>query len=123
MAEGKINWRLVVGEGLISLIFSLAIAAGGSVAAYSMFASLAENDPGAVLDMTYLEAAPRLATYVYVIFFFLALLALTRLRIHTRVTTGSRSHWMLAFFLYSLIGLLPGLFFWLLFAAADRPGI
>jgi hypothetical protein len=123
MADDKFNWRLVFSEGLISLIFSLAIAAGGSVAAYSMFASLAERDQGAVFDMTYLEAAPRLATDVYVIFFLLAMLAMTRLRVHARATTQSRSHWMFAFVLYGLIGLAPGLIFWVLFSAADWPGI
>jgi hypothetical protein len=123
MADDKFNWRLVLGEGLISLIFSLAIAAGGSVAAYSMFASLAEDDPGAVFEMTYLDAAPRVAMYVYVIFFLLAMLAMTRLRVYARVTTQSGLHWTFAFVVYGLIGLAPGLIFWVLFNAADLPGI
>ena len=123
MADDKFNWRLVLSEGLVSLIFSLAIAAGGSLVAYSMFASLAERDQGALFDMSYLEAAPRVATYVYVIFFLLAMLALTRLRVYTRVTTRPRSHWMFTFVVFGLIGLAPGLIFWVLFNAADWPGI
>ena len=119
MAEEKMNWRLVIGEGLVSLIFSLAIAAGGSIVAYRMFASLAEQDQTMFLGLT----APHLAALVYVVFFCLALLALTRLRVHQRAFKRPRLHWLLALFLYGVIGLAPGLIYWLLFSVADQPGI
>jgi hypothetical protein len=119
MAEEKMNWRLVVGEGLVSLIFSLAIATGGSIVAYRMFASLAEQDQTMLFGLT----APHLAALVYGIFFCIAMLALTRLRVHQQAFERPGLHWLLALFFYGLLGLAPGLIFWLLFLAADRPGI
>lgn len=123
MGKGKINWRVVLGEGLLCLIFSLTLSTAGSLAAYLMFASLSEYGQSVLFDMTYLEVAPRLAAVVYFLFFVSAMLALTRFRVHRRAIIYPRLHWMLAFVIYGVIGLMPGLTFWLLFWAADRPGI
>lgn len=123
MLRNRLDWRLLVGEGLVSFIFSLAISAGGSFVAYSMFASLGESEQGQVLNLTFVEAAPYLALLIYGLFFLGALLALTRLRIRERASVMPRLHWWLAFIFFGLIGLAPGVFYWLLFSAADRPGI
>jgi len=123
MVKGKINWRLLLGEGLFCLIFSVMLSTAGSLVAYLMFASLSEQSQRVFFDMTYLEAAPRLAAVVYFFFFVSAMLGLTRFRVYRRIFTRPRLHWLLAFFIYSVIGLTPGLVFWLLFWVADRPGI
>ena len=123
MVKGEINWRLLLGEGLFCLIFSLMLSTAGSLVAYLMFASLSEHSQSTFFDMTYLEAAPRLAAVVYFSFFVIAMLALTRFRVHRRAIIRPRLHWILAFIIYGIVGLMPGLIFWLLFWAADRPGI
>ena len=122
MVKRKINWRLLLGEGLFCLIFSVMLSTAGSLVTYLMLASLSEQNQSALFDLTYLEAAPRLAALVYCFFFISAMLGLTRFRVHGQVTTRPRLHWMLAFIIYGVVGLLPGLLFWLLFWAADRPG-
>jgi hypothetical protein len=104
-------------------LFSLALATAVSIVAYVMFASLAERDPGGVFNMTYLEAAPHFAAIAYAVFFLLALLALTRLRVFNRQSDRPELHWILTFSLFGLIGLIPGVVFWLMLSAADRPGI
>jgi hypothetical protein len=119
----KVYWRFLVGEGFVSLVFSLLISMGGSTLAYGMCASLAERGQDAPFDMTYLQAAPRLAAVVHVVFFCLAMLALTRFRVYERAPARPRLHWALALTIYGLVGLLPGLIFWTLFSLADRPGI
>ncbi len=122
MVKGKINWRLLLGEGLLCLIFSLALSTASSLVAYLMFASLSERSQSTFFDMTYLEAAPRLAAVVYFVFFVSAMLALTRFRVHRQANFRPRLHWVLALILYGVLGLMPGLIFWLLFWAADLPG-
>lgn len=118
-----INWRLVLYEGLLSMIFSLGLAAGGSTLGYLWMATIEDQYEGQIFNMSYLEAAPLLATMLYVLFFLVAMLAFTRMRVHKRSEFRPRFHWLLAFLTFSLVGLLPGLIYWLLFAAADRPGI
>lgn len=119
----QVNWQLVLGEGLISLLFSLALAIAVSIVAYSMFASLAERKQGDLLNMSYLDAAPRVAAFAYGAFFLLALLAMTRLRIYSRPTAYRKFNWLLAYAIFGVIGLVPGIVFWLMLYAADRPGI
>lgn len=119
----QVDWQLVLGEGFLSLLFSLALAIAVSIVAYAMFASLAEHDQGDLLNMSYLEAAPRVAAVAYAAFYLLALLAMTRLRIYNRGSDHRKTNWLLAYFVFGLIGLVPGIAFWLMFYAADRPGI
>jgi hypothetical protein len=119
----QVDWQLVLGEGFLSLLFSLALAIAVSIVAYAMFASLAEYDQGDLLNMSYLEAAPRVAAVAYAAFYLLALLAVTRLRIYNRGSDHRKYDWLLAYLVFGLIGLVPGIAFWLMFYAADRPGI
>jgi ATP/ADP translocase len=119
----QVNWQLVLGEGFISLLFSLALAIAVSIVAYSMFASLAERKQGDLLNMSYLDAAPRVAALAYGAFFMLALLAMTRLRIYSRGADHRKFNWLLAYAIFGVIGLVPGVVFWLMLYAADRPGI
>ena len=115
----QVNWQLVLGEGLISLLFSLALAIAVSIVAYSMFASLAERNQGDLLNMSYLDFAPRVAAIAYAAFFMLALLAVTRLRIYNRAAIHRKFNWLLAYGVFCVIGLLPGIVFWLMLYAAD----
>jgi len=119
----QVDWQLVLGEGFLSLLFSLALAIAVSIVAYAMFASLAENNQGELLNISYLEAAPRVAAVAYAAFFLLALMAMTRLRIYNRGSDHRKYHWLLAYLVFGLIGLVPGIVFWLMLYAADRPGI
>ncbi len=118
-----INWRLILTEGLVSLIFSLGLASGGSTLTYLLLASLDERNMAHAVTTSYLDAAPQLAAATYVLFFLVAMLGLTRLRVHQRAAAHPLVHWMTALIVYGLVGLFPGLLYWLLFAAADRPGI
>lgn len=119
----QVNWQLLLGEGFISLLFSLALAIAVSIVAYSMFTSMAERKQGDLLNMSYLDAAPRVAAIAYGAFFLLALLAMTRLRIYNRGANYRKFNWLLAYAVFGVIGLVPGIVFWLMLYAADRPGI
>ena len=119
----QVNWQLLLGEGFVSLLFSLALAIAVSIVAYSMFTSLAERNQGDLLNMSYLDVAPRVAAVAYAAFFLLALLAMTRLRIFNRAVDHRKLNWLLAYGVFGVIGLLPGIVFWLMLYAADRPGI
>jgi len=123
MDKRGVDWQLVLAEGLISLIFALGLATSGSTLAYLMLTSLNDEYTGSLFGLSYLDAAPRLAAVIYVLFFVIALLSLTRLRVRRQAASRPRLHWCIAFLLYGLIGLWPGLVYWLLFTAADRPGI